>query len=76
MAVPERVDCFGSNKVLGPGCHSLEECLYVQHHLNFISVHLSQPVIHPTKDNLREKDHPTVSLYRSWFWCLLVSAVS
>lgn len=29
MAVPERVDCFGSNRALEPGCHSLEESLYV-----------------------------------------------
>lgn len=65
MAVPERVDCFSSDKVLERGCHSHEESLYVQHHLNFISVYLSQLMIHPTKDELREREHPTESLYRN-----------
>lgn len=66
MAAPERVDCFGSNKILEPGCHSIEESLYVQHHLNFIGVFWSQLMMHPRKDDLRERDHLTVSLYRNY----------
>lgn len=57
MAVPGRLDCFGSDEVLEPGCHSLEESLYVQHHLDFVTVYLSQLMMHPTKDDLRERDH-------------------